>query len=88
MLKIDNSFKSPAGILGTICISVGLIYTFFSFISNVTRENYQSIIQEYKSSSGVINKRYIELVNKSSSGPKDKKEYTEITDDGTNTQTD
>lgn len=49
LLNKDNNFSSPAGILGTISISVGLLYTIVSFFSNQIRENYKDVIAEYKS---------------------------------------
>ena len=48
LLKIDNSFKTPAGILGTISIAFGILYTFGSFFSNQIRESYKDVISEYK----------------------------------------
>lgn len=50
LLKMDNSLSSPAGILGTGCISLGLIYTLISFFSNQIRESYKDVIGEYKQS--------------------------------------
>jgi hypothetical protein len=48
LLKIDNSFKTPAGILGTVSIGFGILYTFGSFFSNQIRESYKDVILEYK----------------------------------------
>lgn len=48
LLKIDNSFTTPAGILGTVSISFGILYTFGSFFSNQIRESYKDVILEYK----------------------------------------
>jgi hypothetical protein len=48
LLKIDNSFNTPAGILGTISIGFGILYTFGSFFSNQIRESYKDVILEYK----------------------------------------
>ncbi len=48
LLKINNSFKTPAGILGTISIGFGILYTFGSFFSNQIRESYKDVILEYK----------------------------------------
>ena len=48
LLKIDNSFNTPAGILGTISIGFGILYTFGSFFSNQIRESYKDVISEYK----------------------------------------
>ena len=48
LLKISNDMTSPAGILGTASICVGLLYTFCSFFSNQIRENYKDVIAEYK----------------------------------------
>jgi len=49
LLKIDNSFSTPAGILGSISIGFGILYTFGSFFSNQIRESYKDVISEYKS---------------------------------------
>lgn len=72
LLKIDNSFKSPAGILGTVSISFGILYTFGSFFSNQIRESYKDVILEYKStiatlrtSQKAIEKSYQGLSNQS-----------------------
>lgn len=48
LLKEANDFSSPRGILGTISISVGLLYTIISFFSNQIRESYKDVIAEYK----------------------------------------
>lgn len=48
LLNKENNFSSPAGILGTISISVGLLYTVVSFFSNQIRESYKDVILEYK----------------------------------------
>lgn len=48
LLSGVNNFTSPRGILGTISISVGLIYTIISFFSNQIRESYKDVISEYK----------------------------------------
>ena len=48
LLSGANDFTSPRGILGTISISVGLLYTIISFFSNQIRESYKDVIGEYK----------------------------------------
>lgn len=48
LLNKDNSLLSPAGILGSISISMGLLYTFGSFFSNQIKESYKDVISEYK----------------------------------------
>lgn len=49
LLLKNNSVSTPAGILGSISIIIGLLYTFGSFFTNQTRENYKDVINEYKS---------------------------------------
>lgn len=48
LLKNNNNFSTPAGILGSISIAIGLLYTFGSFFSNQIRESYKDVISEYK----------------------------------------
>ncbi len=48
LINISNSFYTPAGILGTICIGLGILYTFGSFFTNQIRESYKDVILEYK----------------------------------------
>ncbi len=48
LLNKDNSLSSPAGILGSISIIIGLLYTFGSFFSNQIKESYKDVISEYK----------------------------------------
>jgi hypothetical protein len=48
LLNKDNSLASPAGILGSISIGMGLLYTFGSFFSNQIKESYKDVIAEYK----------------------------------------
>lgn len=48
LLNKDNSLSSPAGILGSISIGMGLLYTFGSFFSNQIKESYKDVIFEYK----------------------------------------
>jgi|GEM_PF-1940082 len=48
LLNKDNSLSSPAGILGSISIGMGLLYTFGSFFSNQIKESYKDVISEYK----------------------------------------
>jgi hypothetical protein len=48
LLNKDNSLSSPAGILGSVSIGMGLLYTFGSFFSNQIKESYKDVISEYK----------------------------------------
>jgi len=48
LLNKDNSLSTPAGILGSISIGIGLLYTFGSFFSNQIKESYKDVIAEYK----------------------------------------
>jgi len=48
LLNKDNSLSSPAGILGSVSIVMGLLYTFGSFFSNQIKESYKDVIAEYK----------------------------------------
>lgn len=48
LLRIENNFSSPAGILGSLCIGLGLIYTLGSFFSNQLKENHKDLIAGYK----------------------------------------
>ncbi len=48
LLNEDNSLSTPAGILGSILIGMGLLYTFGSFFSNQIKESYKDVIAEYK----------------------------------------
>jgi hypothetical protein len=48
LLGYDNSLKSPAGILGSLSIGIGILYTLFSFFSNQIKESYKDVINEYK----------------------------------------
>lgn len=48
LLNKDNSLSSPAGILGSVSIVMGLLYTFGSFFSNQIKESYKDVISEYK----------------------------------------
>ena len=49
LFKIDKTFSSATGILGSIIISFGAIYTFVSFFTINIRESYKDVISEYKS---------------------------------------
>lgn len=49
LLYQDNSFTTPAGVLGSISIAIGLLYTFGSFFSNQIRESYKDVITHYES---------------------------------------
>ena len=48
LLNKDNSLNTPSGILGSLSIGVGILYTFGSFFSNQIRESYKDVISEYK----------------------------------------
>ena len=48
LLNASNDISTPRGILGTVSISVGLLYTVISFFSNQIRESYKDVINEYK----------------------------------------
>ena len=48
LLDKDNSLSTPAGILGSVSIIIGLLYTFGSFFSNQIKESYKDVIAEYK----------------------------------------
>jgi len=74
MLRINNSLSTPAGILGSISIAFGILYTFGSFFSNQIKESYKDVISEYKStitdlrsSSKFISDSYKEAITKGSS---------------------
>lgn len=54
LLNGANNFSTPRGILGTISISVGLLYTIISFLSNQIRESYKDVISEYKNTIGTL----------------------------------
>lgn len=47
LLHSSNDFSTPRGILGTVSISVGLLYTLISFFSNNIKESYKDVIAEY-----------------------------------------
>lgn len=49
LLNIDNNINTPAGLLGSICIFVGIIYTIASFFSNQMNEIYSNAINVYES---------------------------------------
>lgn len=75
LLSGVNNFTSPRGILGTISISVGLLYTIISFFSNQIRESYKDVIGEYKntittlrSSHKDIQKSYQETISNQEKG--------------------
>ena len=48
LLSTSNDFATPRGILGTVSIAVGLLYTLISFFSNNIKESYKDVIAEYK----------------------------------------
>jgi len=75
LLRLDNSFATPAGILGTISIGFGILYTFGAFFSNQIRESYKDVISEYKatintlrSSHRKIEESYEKLTNQTREG--------------------
>jgi hypothetical protein len=49
LIYLDNSLNTPSGILGSLSIVVGILYTYGSFYSNQIRESYKDVISEYKS---------------------------------------
>lgn len=48
LFKIDNTIYSPAGIAGSILVGLGVLYSFVSFFTINSREQYKDIISEYK----------------------------------------
>ena len=54
LLNKDNSLSTPAGILGSISIGFGILYTFGSFFSNQIKESYKDVIREYKSTISIL----------------------------------
>ncbi len=54
LLIKDNSWTTPAGILGSILIAFGVLYTFGAFFSNQIKESYKDVILEYKSAFGIV----------------------------------
>ena len=61
LLYIDNSLSSPAGILGSISIFFGILYTFGSFFSNQIKESYKDVIVEYKSTISTLKSSHREI---------------------------
>ena len=49
LLKQDNTLTTPSGVLGSVSIAVGILYTMCSFFSNQIKESYKDVISEYKS---------------------------------------
>lgn len=48
LLDKDNSLSNPAGVLGSVSIAMGLLYTVGSFFSNQIKESYKDVISEYR----------------------------------------
>lgn len=48
LLRIDNSFNTPAGIIGFSSICLGLGYTIISFILSIKTENFESVTKTYE----------------------------------------
>lgn len=48
LLNKDNTLSTPAGVLGSISIVIGLLYTFGSFFSNQIKESYKDVIGHYE----------------------------------------
>lgn len=94
LLRMDNSLNSPAGILGSASIAIGIIYTICSFFSNQIRESYKDVISEYKATISTLrssNKDVTEYYKKTISETKTTKqigEYQAIESDSSGTQKD
>ena len=58
LLSEDNSISTPAGVLGSLSIAIGLLYTFGSFFSNQQRESYKDVIEEYKATISQMRSSY------------------------------
>lgn len=54
LLNKNNSLFNPAGVLGSVSIAMGLLYTFCSFFSNQIKENYKDVISEYKNTISIV----------------------------------
>lgn len=63
LLNSDNSLSTPAGILGSISIGFGILYTFGSFFSNQIKESYKDVINEYKSTISTLRSSYKDAQN-------------------------
>ncbi len=88
LLSKDNSLSTPAGILGSVTIGLGILYTFGSFFSNQIRESYKDVISEYKatistlrSSTKDVAKLYQETYTSQPKGKKQIGEYVPITEE-------
>lgn len=49
LITIKDCIYHLAEFIGALVIIVGLLYTFVSFFTNQTKENYENIINQYKS---------------------------------------
>lgn len=49
LFKIDNTFYSASGIIGSIVVGFGVLFALVSLFTINLRENYKDIISEYKS---------------------------------------
>lgn len=58
LLKDNNNFNTPAGILGSVSIIIGLLYTLISFFSNQIRESYENVIRVYQDTIKTMNANY------------------------------
>jgi len=63
LLDKDNSLSSPAGILGSVSIGMGLLYTFGSFFSNQIKESYKDVIAEYKNTISTLRSSHKDVEN-------------------------
>jgi predicted PurR-regulated permease PerM len=54
LLRINDSLTTPSGVLGSVSIAFGIVYTFGSFFSNQIRESYKDIIAEYKNTISML----------------------------------
>jgi hypothetical protein len=54
LLTHNNSLSTPAGLLGSVSIAFGILYTFGSFFSNNIKESYRAVISEYISIIGTL----------------------------------
>ena len=92
LLNKDNSLSTPAGILGSISIGFGILYTVLSFSANQIKESYQDVINHYKtiistqsSSLKASEERYITTV---SNQPKEIGNYRKFKGSQIKTETD
>lgn len=82
LLNLDNTFTTPAGILGSVLICFGVLFTFGSFFSNQIRESYKDVITEYKSTISTLRtshkeaQGYLKNLYGADNNPKQIGEYT------------